>query len=250
EAGRAQTAQALKLYEALRARLHRELGVKPEPETTELYESLRQRRAGSGAPADHSPGGGRPAASPPVELALPSKPSIAVLPFRNTGGNSGQQYFIDGITEDIITELSRFRQLFVIARNSSFHYRGKEVDAKQAGRELGVRYVVEGSIRSTAARIRVTVQLIDAGTGNHLWAERYDRDIGGLFEVQDEVARRIVATLAGRVEDAEVRGTAHKRTESLPAYECLLRGIGHIRAYGPNENRLARELFERAVSLD
>jgi len=187
---------------------------------------------------------------PVPALPISDKPSIAVLPFTNMSGDPNQQYFIDGITEDIITELSRFRQLFVIARNSSFHYRGKDVDAKQVGRELGVRYVVEGSIRSADTRIRVTVQLIDARSGNHLWAERFDREIGALFEVQDEVARHIVATLAGRVEEAEVRGAAHKRTESLPAYECLLRGIEHMRAFGPDENRLARELFERAVSLD
>jgi adenylate cyclase len=251
EAERAQTAQALKLYEVLRERLHRELGVKPEPATTRLYESIRLRRAGSALPTGPSPAERGARAEPtPAELPLPSKPSIAVLPFRNVSGDSNQQYFVDGITEDIITELSRFRQLFVIARNSSFQYRGKDVDVKQVSRELGVRYVVEGSIRNADTRIRVTVQLIDAGTGNHVWGERYDRDIGTLFEVQDEVVRNIVATLAGRVEEAEVRGTVDKRTESLPAYQCLLRGIEHLRAYGSDENRLAREWFERAISLD
>jgi TolB-like protein/DNA-binding SARP family transcriptional activator len=252
EAERTQTAQALKLYRVLRERLHRELGVKPEPATTQLYESIRLRRAGPELPTvGPLPAEPAPRAEPmPAQLPLPSKPSIAVLPFRNMSGDPNRQYFIDGITEDIITELSRFRQLFVIARNSSFQYRGKDVDVKQVGRELGVRYVVEGSIRSTDTRIRVTVQLIDAGTGNHLWAERYDRDIGALFEVQDEVARSIVATLAGRVEEAEVGGTVHKRTESLPAYECLLRGIEHLRGYGLEDNRLARGFFERAISLD
>src|SRR5206468_2167320 len=122
-------------------------------------------------------------------LPLPDKPSVAVLPFTNLSIDPEQQYFIDGITEDIITELSRFRQLFVIARNSSFQYRGKDIDLKRLGRELGVRYVVEGSIRRADTRIRITAQLIDAGTGSHIWAERYDRDIGQLFEVQDEVAR-------------------------------------------------------------
>jgi adenylate cyclase len=183
-------------------------------------------------------------------LSLPEKPSLAVLPFTNMSGDPEQQYLIDGITEDIITELSRFRQLFVIARNSSFQYRGGDVDVKRLGRELGVRYVVEGSIRKFGERVRITAQLIDAATGNHLWADRYDREIGQLFDVQDEVARTIVATLAGRVEEAEVRGAARKRTESLPAYECLLRGIEHIRGYGADDNRLARELFEQAVSLD
>ncbi len=183
-------------------------------------------------------------------LPLPDRPSVAVLPFTNLSVDPEQQYFIDGITEDIITELSRFRQLFVIARNSSFQYRGKDIDLKRLGRELGVRYVVEGSIRRADTRIRITAQLIDTGTGNHLWAERYDRGIGQLFDVQDEVARTIVATLAGRLEDAEVKSSARKRAENLPAYECLLRGIEHIRGYAAADNRLAREFFERAISLD
>ena len=121
---------------------------------------------------------------------------------------------------------------------------------KRLGRELGVQYVVEGSIRRADARLRITAQLIDAGTGNHLWAERYDRDIGQLFEVQDEVARTTVATVAGRLEDAEVRGAARKPTDSLAAYDCLLRGIEHIRGYAEDDNRMGRELFERAISLD
>src|SRR5262249_18662331 len=161
-----------------------------------------------------------------------------------------QQYFSDGITEDIITELSRFHSLFVIARNSSFAYRGEAVDVRRVGRGLGVRFVVEGSFRRSATRLRITVQLIDAGTGNHLWAERYDRDIGDLFEVQDEVARTIVATLAGRLEEAELRSAAHKRTENLVAYECLLRGIEHLRGYAQEDNRLVREAFEQAIALD
>src|SRR5262249_34989535 len=152
------------------------------------------------------------------------------------------------ITEDIITELSRFRSLFVIARNSSFAYRGTAVDVRRVGRELGVRFVVEGSFRKAANRLRIAVQLIDAEAGNHLWAERYDRDIGDLFDVQDEVARTIVATLAGRMEEAELRGAAHRRTESLPAYDCLLRGIEHLRGYAAHDNRLARELFERSAA--
>jgi TolB-like protein/class 3 adenylate cyclase len=188
--------------------------------------------------------------APTSFLPLPDKPSVAVLPFTNMSGDPDQQYFSDGVTEDIITELSRFRQLFVIARNSSFQYRGKDVDLKQLGRELGVRYVVEGSIRRADTRIRTTAQLIDARTGSHVWAERYDRDLGQLFEVQDEVARTIVATLAGRLEDAEVAGSACKRTDNLAAYEHLLRGIQHIRGYAADDNRLARTYFEQAISLD
>jgi adenylate cyclase len=186
----------------------------------------------------------------PEALPLPAKPSVAVLAFDDLSGDPAQQYYSDGITEDIITELSRFRSLFVIARNSSFAYRGTAVDLRRVGRELGVRFVVEGSFRRAGSRLRIAVQLIEAGTGNHLWAERYDRDIGDLFDVQDEVARTIVATLAGRLEEAELKGAARRRTDSLPAYDCLLRGIEHLRGYAADDNTRARELFERAIALD
>ena len=161
-----------------------------------------------------------------------------------------QQYFSDGITEDIITELSRSRSLFVIARNSSFQYRDKAVDVRRIARDLGVRYVVEGSVRKMGSRIRITAQLIDAVPGNHLWSERFDRGIEELFDVQDELTQTIVATVAGRLEDAEIRMATSKRTDSLPAYDCLLRGIQHLRGYGADDNRRARELFEQAVALD
>ncbi len=179
-----------------------------------------------------------------------AKPSIAVLPFDNMSGDAERVYFSDGITEDIITELSRFRSLFVIARNSSFQYRGKSIDVRRVAKELGVRYVVEGSVRTMANRIRITAQLIDAANGNHLWSERFDRDAAQLFDVQDEVTRTIVATLTGRVEDAEMRTAASRRTDSLQAYDCLLRGIKNLRGYGTDDNRLALDLFEKAVALD
>jgi adenylate cyclase len=150
---------------------------------------------------------GLPTAAP----ALPDKPSIAVLPFQNMSGDREQEYFTDGMVEDIITELSRFGALLVIARNSTFTYKGKAVDVKQVGRELGVRYVVEGSIRKAGDRVRVTAQLIDAATGNHLWAERYDRTLEDVFAVQEEVTRSIVAALEPQVELAEV---AHARRAS------------------------------------
>jgi TolB-like protein/tetratricopeptide (TPR) repeat protein len=187
-----------------------------------------------------------------VTVAAPKlatdKPSIAVLPFTNMSGDPEQQYFSDGITEDIITELSRLQSLFVIARNSSFQYR--DVDVRRIGKELGVQYVVEGSVRTMGKRLRITAQLIEAPTGNHLWGERYDRSIDDLFEVQDEVTRTIVATLIGRVEDAEIKGSVRKHPEDLAAYDSLLRGIEHLRGYGEHENRRARELFEHAISLD
>jgi adenylate cyclase len=158
-----------------------------------------------------------------VPLVLPDKPSIAVLPFTNMSGDPEQGYFTDGVTEDIITELSRFRSLFVIARNSSFSYRGKSPDIRQVGRELGVRYVVEGSIRKAANRIRVTGQLIDASTGAHIWAERYDRVIEDIFEVQEELTRSIVAAIAPEIELAEQEKLRRRRPESLGAYEIAVR---------------------------
>src|SRR5439155_7664233 len=177
-----------------------------------IAEPVQVYRIRPDAPAPD--GENRPAGA---ALPLPVKPSIAVLPFDNLSGDAGQSYLSDGITEDIITELSRFHSLFVIARNSSFAWRGENVDVRRVGRELGVRFVVEGSFRTAGERLRITVQLIEAATGNHLWAERYDRAIGDLFEVQDEVARTIVATLAGRLENAEVRSAARKHAGSLPA---------------------------------
>jgi TolB-like protein len=178
------------------------------------------------------------------------KPSIAVLPFTNMSGDQEQQYFSDGITEDIITELSRLQSLFVVARNSSFQYRDKAFDVRRIGKELGVHYVVEGSVRRVGNRLRITAQLIEAATGNHLWSERYDRSIDDLFEIQDEVTGTIVATLIGRLEDAEIKESERKHPESLAAYDSLLRGIEHLRSYGDDENRRARELFEHAISLD
>jgi TolB-like protein len=183
-------------------------------------------------------------------LALPDKPSIAVLPFTNMSGDPEQEYFSDGITEDIITELSRFRSLFVIARNSSFTFKGQSVDVSEVGRKLGVDYVVEGSVRKVGNRVRITAQLVEAATGNHLWAERYDRDLDDIFAVQDEVVATIAAVLPGRVDDARVAHSRLTPTDSLPAYDCILRGNKHLRAYRRHEIAKARAAFERAVELD
>ncbi len=155
-------------------------------------------------------------------LTLPDKPSIAVLPFQNMSGDPEQEYFTDGVSEDIITELSRFTSLFVIARNSSFTYKGKAVDIKQVGRELGVRYVLEGSIRRASSRIRVTGQLIDTVTGNHIWAERYDRVLEDIFAVQEEVTQAIVSAIAPQIEIAEI-GRSRVRPGNLSAYELAMR---------------------------
>jgi adenylate cyclase len=171
------------------------------------------QRGGSAAPST--------AAAP--SLALPDKPSIAVLPFQNMSGDPEQEYFADGITEDIITELSRFRSLFVIARNSTFTYKGKAVDVRTVGKELGVRYVLEGSCRKASARVRVTAQLIDASNGNHIWAEHYDRDLHDIFVVQEELTQSIVAAIAPRVEAAELALARRVRSMNLQAHELALR---------------------------
>jgi TolB-like protein len=177
-------------------------------------------------------------------------PSIAVLPFINMGGDPEQLYFSDGITEDLITGLSRFRQLVVIARNSSFQYRDKAVDVRRAARDLGVRFVVEGSVRKAGTRLRVTVQLIDAATGSHIWAERFDRELTDIFAVQDEITQTIVASLAGRVEDADRRSALRKSAGDLSAYDLLLRGK-HCLERGSQQDVLeAREIFQRVIELD
>jgi adenylate cyclase len=156
-------------------------------------------------------------------LPLPDKPSIAVLPFQNMSGDPEHEYFTDGITEDIITELSRFHSLFVIARNSSFSYKGKSPNVQQVGKELGVRYVLEGSIRKSSNRIRVNGQLIDTLTGNHIWAERYDRVVEDIFAVQEELTRVIVATIAPEIESTEQLKASRRHPSNLTAYEIALR---------------------------
>ncbi len=159
-----------------------------------------------------------------IDLSLPDKPSIAVLPFANMSGDPEQEYFTDGVTEDIITELSRFHSLFVIARNSTFTYKGKAADVRTVAKELGVRYVLEGSIRRAANRIRVTAQLIDASTGNHIWAERYDRVLEDIFAVQEELTRSIVTSIAPQIETSEAARTRGARPGNLSAYELAVRG--------------------------
>jgi len=183
-------------------------------------------------------------------FSLPSKPSVAILPFANLSGDPEQQYFSDGITEDITTELSRFRQLFVIARHSSFQYRDAALDVKRVGRELGVAYVVEGSVRKIGERVRITTQLVDALTGNHVWAERYDRDLKDIFSVQDEVVRSIVAILADRIEEAGSQSARRKRPENLAAYDYFLRGTEYHLMFDSAHNAAAREMFEKAIALD
>ena len=184
-------------------------------------------------------------------LALPDKPSVAVLPFQNMSGDSEQEYFADGMVEDIITALSRFNGLFVIARNSSFTYKGRAVEIKQVGRELGVRYVLEGSVRKSGNRLRITAQLIDAAAGAHLWAERFDGALEDIFDLQDQLTSRVVGAVAPQLELAEIERARRKPTESLDAYEYCLRGIWSLQQVVTRENtKEALRAFYKAIELD
>jgi len=183
-------------------------------------------------------------------LALPDAPSIAVLPFRNLGGNVEQDYFADGIVEEIITALSRIRWLFVIAHSSSFTYKGRRVDEKQVGRELGVRYVVEGSVRQSENRIRITGQLVDASTGIHLWADRFEGRFDDIFELQDQIATSIVGAIASQLERAEIERARRKPTGNLSAYDNYLRAMPHLHRGTREAINEALPLFYKAIQLD
>jgi adenylate cyclase len=189
-----------------------------------------------------------------IDLSLPDKPSIAVLPFANMSGDPEQEYFTDGITEDIITELSRFHSLFVIARNSTFTYKGKAIDVRAVAKDLGVRYVLEGGIRKAANRVRVTAQLIDALTGSHIWAEKYDRVLEDIFAVQEQVTQSIVAAIAPQIHGAEQEKARRRRPENLSAYDLALRaGANANEAYLKSDFQLReRALAEarKALALD
>jgi len=203
-------------------------------------------------PAATSPAAAaKPSAETGKPLPLPDKPSIAVLPFQNMSGDPEQDYFADGMVEDIITALSHFKALFVIARNSSFTYKGRAVDVKQVGRELGVRYVLEGSVRKATNRVRITGQLVDTATGAHLWAERFDGGLGDIFDLQDQVTESVVGAIAPAVEKAEIERARRKPTESLDAYALYLRGLAAFYQFGNRQaNEEALRLFNRAIELD
>src|SRR5262249_16213733 len=191
------------------------------------------------------------AATPSAQtpLPLPDKPSIAVLPFQNMSGDPEQGVFADGMVEDITTALSKLRWFFVIARNSSFAYKGRAGDVKQIGRELGVRYVLEGSVRKGGNRLRITAQLVEAETGNHVWAQSYDRDIGDIFAVQDEITEQVVAAIEPELYVAENIRSQRKPPESLDAWECLIRALSLI-GQGPREaNTEAERLCRRAIAI-
>lgn len=192
-----------------------------------------------------------PIEPPTPTFTLPDKPSVAILPFTNLSSDPEQDYFADGMVEEIITALSRFKALFVIARNSSFTYKGRAVDVKQVGRELGVRYVLEGGVRKAANRVRITGQLVDTATGAHLWAERFDGGLGDIFDLQDHVTESVVGAIAPAVEKAEIERARRKPTESLDAYALYLRGLAKFYQFGNRQvNDEALRLFNNANELD
>ena len=183
---------------------------------------------------------------PPV----PEKPSIAVLPFANLSGDSEQEYFADGISEDIITALSRFHWLLVIARNSSFTYRGRASDVKRIGHELGVRYLLDGSVRRAANRVRITSQLVDVRNGAHLWADRFDGALEDIFDLQDRISTSVVGAIAPKLEQAEIDRSKLKPTENLDAYDCFLRGMASVHRWTRDSNAEALRFFYKAIDLD
>jgi TolB-like protein/Flp pilus assembly protein TadD len=232
-----QIALALKVFEELEHRLRDQLGVRPAPETVAVLDRIRSRRTLAGG------GGAKPA--PHSE-----RPSLAVLPFVNLSNDPDQQYFSDGITEDLITELSRFQTLFIMARDASFRFRGSGLDIVTIGKDLGVRYLAEGSVRRIAGRIRISAQLIDAQAGNQLWAETYDREAGDILVVQDEIVRAIATTLGYRVEAASRERALRLSPEALTAHDLVLRADAHHLRQTKVDNIESRRLAEQAVALD
>jgi adenylate cyclase len=231
----------------------RELAVEPDPHTRSVASELRKLHMGrsgsegksgllSKANVSREMG-----AAPP---SLPDRPSIAVLPFVNMSGSANEDYFADGITEDIITDLSKWRWFFVIARNSTFAYKGRSIDVRQIGDELGVRYVVEGSVGKSAGQLRITAQLIDAGSGSHIWAERFDCAPKDLFAVEDEVSQKIATSIEPALTRAEVQRARTKPTQDMAAWDFYLQGLSAFNRTTQESNEEAALLYERALNLD
>jgi TolB-like protein len=236
-------------FRQVRSRLDMTIDDLGETRLKNIVEPIRVYALRIGIPAERK----RPAATQDTGTTTPSvpdRPSIAVVPFVNMSGDPEQEYFADGVVEDIITALSRFRQLFVIARNSSFAYKGRSVDVKQIGRELGVRYLLEGSVRKAGDRLRITGQLIDTATGTHLWADRFDGRMADIFDLQDQITASVVGAVAPRLEQAEIERAKRKPTESLDAYDHYLRGMAAFHRFERAANCEALQYFMSAVELD
>jgi TolB-like protein len=220
-----------------------------EQEVKNIAKPIRVYSVGMEPGERRLPGRGKKGA-PSKAPTLPDKPSIAVLPFDNLSGDPEQVYFVDGIVDDIITELSRFPYIFVIARTTSFSFKGKSVDIRQVGSELGVRYVLEGSVRRIGDRVRITAQLIEAATGNHIWAERYDRNLEDIFSVQDEITEQVVGSIHPELYAAEMRRAQQKPAESLDVWNYAVRGRWHVLRLTREDNAEAKRLFGKALELE
>ena len=232
-ADRGQRSQAFKVHDALRERLRLQKA-EPEAATTEVYERIRQRLS-----------------APPATKAAPdNKPSIAVLPFLNLSDDPAQQHFSDGISEDIISGLSMFREVVVIARTSSFGYRGRALSVPQIGRELGVTYVLEGSVRRAGNRVRITAQLIDAVSGKHVWTERHDRESEDIFALQDEITEAVVGTVAGRIGQVTIERSRHRSPANLGSHDLFLQGREQVYRFSPASLAEARKLLAAAIAAD
>ena len=235
-------------YRQVRSRLDVAVIDLGEKRLKNIAEPLRVYAVNVGAPV--VPKEPPAAAVIPATPTIPDKPSIAVLPFTNMSGDAEQEYFVDGMVEDIITALSRFDELFVVARNSTFVYKGRAVEIRQVGQDLGVRYVLEGSVRKAGDRVRITGQLIDATTGTHLWADRFDGRTEDVFDLQDEITANVVGALEPTMRKAEIERARRKPAEHMGAYDLYLQSLPHIYAVRPDDNLEALKLLERAISLD
>jgi len=230
-------------FRQVRGKIEAEFADMGEQSLKNIARPLRVYRAGS-------PSAAKQPISPAAALPLPDKPSIAVLPFANMSGDPEQEYFADGMVEEIITVLSRIRWLFVIARNSSFTYKGQTVDVKRVGREFGVRYVLEGSVRKAAGRVRITAQLIDAASGTHLWADRFDGSLEDVFNLQDQVASGVIGAIEPKLRQSEMERAIRKPTESLDAYDLYLRALTLRDTHTDESVHEAVALLQRALAID
>ena len=236
-----QGGQALKQYESCRDILQRELDVRPDAETERLYQEIRDKRGVAASPN---------AAPAEIAMALPEKPSIAVLPFKNIGGDPAQEIFADGIAEAILTALSKFHWFFVIARDSSFRYREAEIDEQRVRTELGVRYVLTGSVGQVGQQVRISAQLIDGPGGRHIWAEIYKRDMENVFEVQDEITQCIVTAVAPKFLKTEIQRARRRDVKDLDAWGYVVRAHEHLARLNKSDNAEAHDLLTKAVDRD
>jgi len=238
-AGSGQRTQALRQYRAAAELIRKELQAEPEPETRALFERLRDG-AGATATAAQS--------APPADA--PSKPTVAILPFANLGDDPARDYFADGVTDEIVNLLSRYRWLQVVSRNSSFAYKGRPTDAREIGEALGARYIIEGGVRQGDGRVRITAQLVLAGDGNNIWAGRFDRDLRDIFDLQDEIAQAIAAAIEPELVHAEGQIARLKAPDNLNAWDCYQRGLWQLYRFTNEGLAEAERLFGRAIAVD